>query len=326
MYSWGDDTSVWKKPGGYKYGDAMKPYLDDLSKKAEDEGSRAYTKKKTPGLDLVDPKGRKITTDSEDPILIAVDGTGSMSTWPAEIFDRLPLLYQTLSKYKKGVELSFSVIGDASFDKWPVQISDFGKELTLDKYLNALCPEGGGGPGIRESYELWAHYVNECVTTPKATSPFLILMGDEMFYDIVRPEHAKKYLGQDLQAPVDAMKVWKSLAQKYDIYLLRKQYDGHDSKIEAQWNAALGAQRIIPVYDPTRVVDVAMGIIAKRWGKFSDFEKNLASRQDEEEIAVVMDSLKAAPAAPTIADGVNSVTKGSKGGKGSKAVKSKLLA
>jgi len=35
-----------------------------------------------------------------------------------------------------------------------------------------------------------------------------------------------------------------------------------------------------------------------------------------------MDSLKAAPSAPALADGVNSVTKNSKG---SKAVKSKLL-
>ncbi|MBI4141184.1 hypothetical protein HY485_05085, partial [Candidatus Woesearchaeota archaeon] len=295
MYSWGDDTATWKNAGAYDYGDAKRGYFEELKKEASIKGSRTYSKKKGPNLELVDPKGKNLATESENPIIVMVDGTGSMQTWPAEIFDRLPLFYQTLSKYKDGIEVSFSVIGDANIDQAPCQITPFGKGTTLDDYLKGLHPEGGGGPGIRESYELWAHFVNEHVKTPKATSPFMIIMGDEKFYDQISPEQAKHYLGDTIQAPIDAKTVWKSLAQKFDIYLLRKEYAGHDDEIKAQWAEAIGPQKIIPVYEPTRVVDVAMGIIAKRWGKFGDFKTNLSARQDDGGIAKVMDSLRSAP-------------------------------
>ncbi|MBI1969873.1 hypothetical protein HYS48_04215 [Candidatus Woesearchaeota archaeon] len=297
MYSWGDDTKTWKKPSSYDYGSARAPYLEDLAKEAETKGPRSYALGKGPKLELVDPKGKTISTKSEDPVILAVDGTGSMQHWPAEIFDRLPLLYQTLSKYRPGVELSFSVIGDAAADQWPVQVTSFGKEIALDDYLKALHPEGGGGPGIRESYELWAYFMQEHCQTPNAISPFLIIMGDEKFYEKIDPAQVQHYLGDKLQGALDAMQVWQKLTQRFDIYLLRKPYPGHDEEITAQWKEAVGGQKVIPVYDPMRVVDVAMGIVAKRWGQFGDFELNLASRQEGGAVATVMQSLRYVPEA-----------------------------
>ena len=294
MYSWGDDTSTWKNPGAYDYGSARKPYLEDLAKDAADKGPRSYAIKSAPNLALVDPKGKTIKTESEDVIVVGVDGTGSMQSWPAEIFDRLPLLYQTLSKYRPNTEISFSVIGDAGMDNWPAQISDFGKGVGLDEYLKALKPEGGGGPGIKESYELWGHFMNNYCEMPKAISPTMIIMGDEMFYPTINQAQAEKYLGRTLQGPLDSMAMWKELGNKFDIYLLRKSYQGHDEKIVSQWTEALGPQRIIPVEESTRAVDVALGIIAKKWGYFTDYKTNLSARQDEDNIKKVMKSLKAA--------------------------------
>lgn len=294
MYSWGDDTSTWKNPGAYDYGSARKPYLEDLAKDAASKGPRSYAVKAAPNLALVDPKGKTIKTESEDVIVVAVDGTGSMQTWPAEIFDRLPLLYQTLSKYRPNTEISFSVIGDATSDSWPAQISDFGKEVGLDDYLKALKPEGGGGGGMRESYELWGHFMNQYCEMPKAISPTLIIMGDEKFYPTINPAQVEHYLGRTLQGPLDSVAMWKELGNKFDIYLLRKSYPNHDEEIVKQWAEAIGPQRIIPVEESTRAVDVALGLIAKKWGYFSDFKTNLSARQDDENIKKVMKSLKAA--------------------------------
>ncbi len=299
MYSWGDDTNTWNKPGAYDYGSARRAYLDSIKKEAEDKGPRTYVTKKKPNLSIVDPKGKTITTESANPIIIGVDGTGSMQTWPAEIFDRLPLLYQTLSKYRPDTELSFSVIGDAAADNWPVQMTNFGKGPTLDDYLKAVKAEGGGGPGIRESYELWAYAIDKKVTTPKATSPFLIIMGDEKFYDTIKPEQVKHYLGETLQSPVDAREIWKSLATKFNMYFLRKSYPGHDEEIKSQWEEVIGPQKVIPLTDPTRVVDVAMGIIAKQWGQLGDFTNNLSARQDGKSVKTVLESLRAAPVIDT---------------------------
>ena len=186
MYSWGNDTNAWKNPGTYDFGSARRTYLDKAEEVAAKEGPRTYVASITPKMALVDPKGRNIISDSENPILVLVDGTQSMQDWPAKIFDRLPLMYQTLTKYRKDVEISFSVIGDANSisgacDKWPVQVGNFAKGpgespkgKTLDDYLKALTPEGGGGPGIREGYELWAYFLQESCKTPKAKSPFVI--------------------------------------------------------------------------------------------------------------------------------------------------------
>ncbi|MDO8628794.1 MAG: hypothetical protein Q7R56_03495, partial [Nanoarchaeota archaeon] len=195
------------------------------------------------------------------------------------------------------VELSFAVIGDSMTDNWPVQIGNFGKGPTLDAVLKGLKPEGGGGPGIRENYELFAHYIHEHTELPNATKPFMFIMGDEMFYDDIDPKKVKQYLGDTLQAPIRSMSIWRDLSERFDMYLLRKALPGYDEKVEKQWAEALGEQqRIIPIEDPMRVVDTAMGIVAKSWGHFSNFEKNLSARQDSKGKATVMKSLRAADA------------------------------
>ena len=313
MYSWGpDDVKTWKKQKGYDYGSAEAPYLKKLKKEADEKGPRSYLSKSKPNLDLVNPLGKKISTDSSNPIIWAVDGTGSMQTWPKEIHDRTPLVYQTLSKYKPDFELSLSVIGDAVSDDWALQVCDFGKGPKLDDYINALYPEGRGGPGIRESYELFAYFMNKYVSTPNAENPFMIIMGDEMFYDKINSKQIKHYIGDGLQEDLNSIEIWQQLSQKFDIYLLRKEYPGHNEKIVEQWNQAIGPQKIIPIYDPLRVVDVAMGLIAKRWGNYTDFGKNLISRQDENSIASVESSLRLAPGFEDLGNKSLSKEKGSK--------------
>ena len=318
MYSWGyDDTAGWKSPGGYKYDEAKAPYLEDLAKKAETEGPRTYLKKNGPNLKLVDPKGKTISTQSTNPILFGIDGTGSMQTWPAEFFDRAPLLYQTLSQYREDVEISFAVIGDAISDDYPLQVADFDKGVALDEKLKALHGEGRGGPGIRESYELLAYFLLQHAETPKAERPFLFILGDEKFYDAVNPAQVKNYLGDDCQE-ISSIKVWQELTKKYDVRLLHKEYPGRDEEVLAQWREAIGAQNIVPIYDSLRVVDVAMGLVAKSWGQFDDFEQNLGARQDSKNTGVVMESLRVAP---EFAEGIKSTYKSTaKSGKKSKSL------
>src|SRR5436190_1151633 len=118
MYSWGPDTDDWAKPGAYSFDSARKAAMDADKKAADARGGRTYLARSGPDMDLVDPRGKRISSTGTNPIVVAVDVTGSMATWPAEIFDRLPLLYQTLSQYRPDVEVSFVAIGDAHSDKF----------------------------------------------------------------------------------------------------------------------------------------------------------------------------------------------------------------
>ncbi len=328
MYSWGNDTSTWKTPKNYKYDSAKAPYLDDLKKEAEEKGPKSYSSKKGPNLQLVDPLGKNIYTESENPIFFWIDGTGSMAKRPEWTFDRSPLLYQTLVQYRPDVEICFGVIGDAKYDKWPTQIGNIGKGPALDDVLKALHAEGKGGPGIRESYELAAYFMNEHVQAPKAVSPFLFILGDEKFYDQINPEEVKKVFGDKLQGPVDSMQVWKALASKYDLYFLRKNFEGRDEEILTQWKEAVGPQKVIDVpygsnMEEDRVIDVALGIVAKTWGNYSNFLNNLSARQDSKTIAKVEESIRAAPIVEEVGE-MKSKYKAASGAKKSKVL-SKIL-
>ena len=302
MYGWSpDDKAEWKNPDAYSFKEAKKPYLEAVASDAKakgvlDESSRIYQSKKTPNLDLVDPKKVNLTTASQNPVYFLIDGTGSMQDWPAQIFDRLPLVYSTLVNYRTDVEIGFGVVGDAKYDNWPVQLSPFGKGVTLEDYLKGLKAEGGGGPGHRESYELAAYALNQKATMPNATSPILVLMGDEAFYQTISKVEITKFLGLPTQLDVAAKDMWLSLTSKFDTYLVKKSH-ASDNIIVPEWQAAIGAQKIIYCTDPERVVDHALGAIAKRWGELGDFQNNLSARQDKSKVLEVLASLKAAPGA-----------------------------
>jgi len=293
-YSWVEPKSGYKNPDAYDFGDAKKDYLEKLASEAAEMGPREYSTKNQPDFGLVSPIGKQLYTAAKNVLLFGLDGTRSMQTAPAEFFDRAPLIYQTLIKYRDDIDISFSVIGDARFDKWPAQVNSFGRGVTLDTHLKALKAEGAGGPGIRESYELWGHYILNNCQTPNCEKPFLFLIGDELFYPNVVPAEAKKFLGMDMFGPVGSDIVWKGLCEKYDFFHLRKPYADpvRDAEIQAGWEAAVGPDRVIPVKDLTRFVDVALGIVAKRWGQKSDFHQNMLSRQNSQTAAEVWKSVK----------------------------------
>jgi hypothetical protein len=144
MYSWGDDTSDWATPGTYAYSGATAVARAEDAKKAKAHGPRTYTDRGGPNEQLTSAK-KLITSQSPNPLIVAVDVTGSMQRWPAEIFDRLPLLYQTLSQYRPDLEISFVAIGDSKCDRWPLQCTSFAKGFDLETQLKALYGEGGGG-------------------------------------------------------------------------------------------------------------------------------------------------------------------------------------
>jgi len=268
-------------------------------------GPRNYNRPREPNMNLVNPKGKDISSNSKNPIVIGIDCTGSMADWPAEIFDRLPLLCKTLAKYRPDVEISFSVIGDAYCDQYPLQVADFKSGPDLEKVLKALYPEGGGGGQAKETYELWGHYMLKHASTPKAEGkPFMIIFGDEGYYDKIAANQVRHYIGDNLQRNQNSMQMWQKLKEKFNIYMLRKDYNlrGIEEEIDNQWKETLGAEKIVSLskkfeypQDKMRAVDVAMGIIARQWGHFEDFEQSVGSRQEEEIVEQVVDTVGKIP-------------------------------
>lgn len=282
MYSWYDDTSDWAKPGAYVYDPSSKSARDAEAARAASAGPRAYSTAGQPDMQLVDPK-KRIHSGSKNPLVVAVDVTGSMQRWPFEIFDRLPLLFNTLSQYRPDVEIGFVAIGDAVCDRWPLQTTDFARGFDLERLLKAIYGEGGGGDAP-ESYGLFAHWLNEHVTVPNAERPFLIVFGDAKMHPTVPAGQIRGLLGDDAARDVDAIDAWNRASRKWNTWFLRRPGGRKGDEVDAQWAKAIGAQQVVQVDDELRAVDYAMGLVARSWGHFGDFKENMLARQDEAKV------------------------------------------
>lgn len=291
MYSWGDDTEDWARPGAYRFDESTSVLRAEAAEKSKSEGGRSYTRRKKPIEQMVDAH-RHISSSAENVVYIGVDVTGSMASWPAEIFDRLPLLYQTLAQYRPDLEIGFGAIGDSGCDRWPLQVTDFSLGFSLENTLKALHGEGGGGDAP-ESYGLFAWWMANHVKVPKAVRPFLIVFGDAEMHPEVPRAHIQRLCGDTLKTNPVSVDSWQEAAKVFDIWFLRRPTGRPGDTIEAQWVKALGRDRVVHLNDEQRAVDHAIGIIARAWGRDADFEANMLARQDPATVAAVMSRIRA---------------------------------
>ncbi len=286
MYSWSDDTSDWRGSASYAYSPAASGVRREAAARAAASGPRTYQGKSGPNEKIIDPK-KSISTQSKNPVIVAVDVTGSMASWPFEIFDRLPLLFNTLAQYRPDVEICFAAIGDAGVDRWPLQVTSFASGYDLEQLLGSLYGEGGGGDAP-ESYGMFAHWVNTHVEIPNAEeTPFLIVFGDINMHPKIQRAQVKNYLGNDPKGDLDSIKEWQQVTQKWNTWFLRRPGGKRGDSIDDQWGKAIGGQKIFRIEDEQRAVDYAMGLIARSWGYFDDFQNNMRARQDESKVKQV---------------------------------------
>jgi hypothetical protein len=293
MYSWGDEMEDWARPGTYKFDDARKAARDKDAVAAKAAGPRTYQHgKSAPDVGLTDPR-KNISTQSPNPLVVAIDVTGSMQTWPFEIFDRLPLVYQTLSQYRADLELTFAAIGDAGCDRYPLQVTDFASGFGLESRMKALYGEGGGGDAP-ESYGLFAYYMLHHARLPELEEqPFLILFADAPMHKKVPAAQIKHFLGDPEAKDADAVECWQELSKLWNIWFLRRPGGKKGDDVDRQWAQAIGAQKIVHMTDEKRAVDYALGLIARSWGQFGDFKQNIRARQTDSVADAVENSILA---------------------------------
>lgn len=290
MYSWGDSMEDWRRPGAYRFDEARKAARKADAERAKAEGPRTYHNRNRPVYDLIDPR-RTISSKSRNPLVIAVDVTGSMQNWPFEIFDRLPLLYQTLSQYRQDLEISFAAIGDIQSDEYPLQVTDFARGFDLEQRLKALYGEGGGGDSP-EDYGMFAVYAQHRIVLSRTEdTPFMIVFGDVSMHEKHTAAQIKSLLDLDVQGDVNAIKAWQQVAKIWNVWFLRRPGGRKGDSVDQQWAEAIGEQKVVHITEEPRAVDFAMGLIARHWGKMDDFRLNMQARQEDNVVDRVVHSI-----------------------------------
>lgn len=309
---------------GYDFKSARKSY-DRHVGRSYDDAKKVRKSKKSKDIWVPDLK-----TESESPLVIACDVTGSMGDWPATIFSKLPYLDLEGQEYLgKTMEISFAAVGDAYSDEYPLQVRPFTKGKQLENRLKELIIEGNGGGQIMESYDLCALYYARKVEMPRAIKPIFIMIGDEGCYDFVDKDQAKEYADVSLEKRLSTKDVMKELQSRYSVYLIRKPYDtgygdgmsSNDKKIYTQWEKMLGADHISVLPEAGRVVDVIFGILAKETERVEYFEDELKGRQTEVQVNTVMTALNSIHTqAKTVRHAGHSVVKRTQSAKKSKSL------
>lgn len=283
------DPGVWK---GYDFKSARAKYDVHVGRSYDDA---VKTDKK---IDDLVPLSVK--SESDSPVVICCDVTGSMGEWPATIFSKLPYLDLEGKVYLgEKTEFSFSAVGDCFSDKYPLQVHNFVAGKAMEEVLQKLVIEGGGGGQTTESYDLAALYYSRNCTIPNAIRPIFILIGDEGPYQFVDKTHGEQWGRTTIEGRIGISQIFEELKKKFSVYLVRKPYDRGtkdglsptDVRIQKEWEDILGADHVTILPDASRVVDVIFGIFAKETGKGDYFKEELEGRQTPEQVDTVLKSL-----------------------------------
>lgn len=212
-----------------------------------------------------------LVSEAKNPIVFALDVTGSMGDWSKIIYDKIPMFYGQIKmqNYLEDPSLSFCAVGDYTCDSVPLQVSEFGQGKEIDQLISKIYLEGGGGGGYTESYEFAAYFYSQYTELKNSELPFFFITGDEAFYDTIPKDIIKKIIGSECQSEINSKTVWKDLIKKFNVFLIKKPYHNKDNEkvIFNQWTDALGLDRILNIKTPKACIDVILGAIAITGGK-----------------------------------------------------------
>lgn len=231
-----------------------------------------------------------VSTECENPLVVCCDVTGSMGEWPEIMFSKLPYLdYEAKVYLGDAVEICWSAIRDFhSGDDHSLQVRPFASGEENLQRLEEIHRGGGSRPS--EDYELAVAYFAYNCNMPNAINPVMIFIGDDTVYDTLTKANAKRYAKVDLPKVQTKEQLFASLKQKFDVYFVQKVTEvsgnelvGWDKEVYECWEPLVGADHIVHLSSPERVVDVIFGILGEATGKRDYFVEELKHRQLDDE-------------------------------------------
>lgn len=161
------------------------------------------------------------------PVILALDVTGSMGTAAVEVAKKLNVVMTKLYDKLADVEFLVMGIGDLSYDKYPIQASQFESDIRIAEQLDKVYFEFGGGGNNFESYTAaWyfgaRHTKLDCWSRGK--KGIIITMGDERLNPYLpiqgRNCSFEGVVGDTLQGDVETGDLYREASEKFDIYHL----------------------------------------------------------------------------------------------------------
>ena len=253
-------------------------------KHTHDVATGAAPKAAHPSLE---PKGVKVreSRDSAEhpiaiPIAVGMDVTGSMSTVPAIMEERLSKLMGCFlddkASGKKYLGDGYPAILIGAFDDYyamggvsgTLQVGQFESGMEIDQNLENLWLTGRGGGTYDESYELFLYFMARHTAhdhfDKRGRKGYIFLIGDEHPYKFVEKHQVKQIIGDDLQGDISLAAILEEVQQRYHVFMIIPNLTNHysDPGLERDWVKLLSQQNVIKLADPNKICETIVGAVA----------------------------------------------------------------
>ncbi len=229
--------------------------------------------------ETLDPKkfkaGIREARDSTDhpnskPVFVGLDVTGSMRDVPRMIQGKLPTLMGLLVRkgYLADPAICMSAIGDANYDRVPLQVGQFESGIEIDDDISNIYMEGGGGGNMHESYDLALFFLARCAKfdawEKRQQKGYAFIICDEELEGSVRKEHVERVYGSSmgLESDIAIEDLMAEVLERWELYVIIPKMTSHfnDPKYSARWRKLLN-ERVLMLDDPNGISELIASTI-----------------------------------------------------------------
>lgn len=224
--------------------------------------------------------------DSEEhpesfPIIIALDTTGSMGDIPRDLVtNSLPEIMKSI--IEAGIphpQLCFLGVGDAYYDKCPIQCGQFeSSDELMEKWLKLVYLEGGGGGNGGESYNLaWyfaARHTSIDSFIKRHKKGVLITIGDEPCHKAISNRDIRSLFGDGAESNITSTDLLEKVKEQWEPYHIQMGNGQWDYSVINGWASLIGEDRLIVLpREDYKLIPVVTSIICKVYGINAPKEK-----------------------------------------------------
>jgi len=217
--------------------------------------------------------------DSEEhpesfPIIIALDTTGSMGDIPRDlVINSLPEIMKAI--IDAGIphpQLCFLGVGDAYYDKCPIQCGQFeSSDELMEKWLKLVYLEGGGGGNGGESYNLaWyfaARHTSIDSFIKRHKKGALITIGDEPCHKSIAANDIRDLFGDGSEGSVTSTELLNRVRAQWEPYHIQMGNSQWDYSVIEDWKKLIGEDHLVVLpREDYKLIPVVTSIICKVYG------------------------------------------------------------
>jgi len=162
----------------------------------------------------------------------------------------------------------FMGIGDANFDRAPLQVSQFEADNRIVEQLTQLWIEHGGGGNNSESYQFpWyfaAHHTSIDCFEKRGKKGYLFTVGDECTPPALTAAQIRQFVGDGVQKDMSAAELLELASRTYHVFHIIVEEGSYArralNEVRRSWHNLLG-ERALGLSDHTRLSDAIVSVI-----------------------------------------------------------------